>query len=152
VDRGIELAGGVPEEVGSAELIGVGVRHGLNTYLPFLPVDLAVQALWQEATLQDFDEQEVLKATSFAASLQASKRWGVVSLFGGVQTEETRLHVAYTFEDDEVSVPIAFSMTGVQKGRGILGVGLHLGPVQLHGSASIGQLTAYTVGLGLGID
>ncbi|ARA91945.1 hypothetical protein AWN76_001375 [Rhodothermaceae bacterium RA] len=149
VDQGIQAAGGNPDEVGSAELFGLGVRHGLNTYLPVLPMDLAVQVLWQRARLADAAEEEILRVDAFAASLQASKQWRFVSLYGGVQTEETKLRVQYTFEDRGATVPVDFTLTGAMKTRLVLGTALHLGPVLLNAGATFGSFTTYTGGLGL---
>lgn len=151
VNQGIEAAGGDPAEVGSAELIGVGVRHGLNTYLPILPLDVAMQVMWQRANLEDASNEEILRVNTFAASLQASKQWRFVSVYGGLQTEESRLRVQYTFEDEDISVPVDFTLTGALKTRVVLGAGLHLGPVLLNAGATFGEFTVYTGGLGVSL-
>lgn len=141
-----------PEDAfGQANLIGFGVRHGLNTYLPLLPLDVAVQVLWQQADLDDAEGFNLLRLNTFAASIQASKQFRVLTVFGGLQTEDTRFRVRYDFDDGEVVVPIDFTLQGAVRNRAVLGVGLDLGPVHLHGSASLGEITSFATGLGISI-
>ena len=138
-------------EVGSVGLFGIGVRHSIDQYIPLSPVNVAVQVAWQHLGVDNLKDDEMLGANTFAGSISVSRRFGVLALFGGVQTERSTLDVAYELDsgDQDVgTVPITFHAVGKSKARGTLGAGLHLGPVRLHGSYSIGQINVVRAGFG----
>ena len=40
-------------DYGSVEILGFGIRHNINQYVPLLPIDLAIQAVWQRVGVDD---------------------------------------------------------------------------------------------------
>lgn len=138
-------------DVGSVGLFGIGVRHSIDQYIPLSPVNVAVQVAWQHLGVDNTEANEMLGANTFAGSIAVSRRFGVLALFGGLQTERSTLDVAYELETDDENigtVPISFHAVGKSKARGTLGAGLHLGPVRLHGSYSFGQINVVRAGFG----
>lgn len=140
-------------DVGSVGLFGFAVRHSINQYLPRLPVDLAIQAAWQKVRVNDASDLTVIDARTFAVNAAVSKRIGVLTLYGGIQTERSDIGFAYNFEVDDPDVdvqviPVDFVVDGGGKTRGIFGMGLSLGPVLLNGDVSVGPTTVVSAGFG----
>lgn len=148
------------EDLGSIGFFGFGVRHDLNQYLPLIPFDLAVQAAWQRVTVSGTGEHDLVSTTAFAANVEAAKRVGPVTLFGGLQTEESRVRIRYEqladpmnssrgVSDDAAQFPIRVDMAGANRMRFTVGADLALGPVHAYGDVNVGSRTAFSVGLGV---
>ncbi|HUF08167.1 MAG TPA: DUF6588 family protein [Rhodothermales bacterium] len=141
------------EDLGDVGYFGFGLRHQLDRYLPPLPIRLAVQGVWQRARVTDPADDEVLTATTFGANIEASRRVGPLTLFGGIQTEEARLRVQYDLEtdieDEDVVFPIDLDLRAQNRMRLVLGADLEAGPVHLYGDVNLGSRTSFSVGLGL---
>lgn len=138
-------------DFGAVEMFGFGVRHSVSQYLPILPVDLAVQVAWQRLNAEDTEGSELISASTFAGSLALSRRVGVLTVYGGLQTERSTLDVTYAFDagEDVDPIPIAFDLVGAVTARGTAGFGLHLGPLRLHADYSVGRVNVFSTGLGL---
>lgn len=135
----------------TVQLFGFGVRHNLNQYLPVLPFDLSIQVAWQQFTFHEFNLYTFdLDANTFAVNVAASKRIGILTVYGGLQSERSDIDFGY----DELEVgelePTRIDFTLTQKGktRGIFGFGLKMGPVILNTDVSVGQFTVVSAGLG----
>jgi hypothetical protein len=141
------------EDFGRTSLFGFGVRHNLSRFLPLLPVQVAVQGAWQRGRVLNADGDEVMRATTFAANLEISKRFGPLTLFGGLQTEEGRIRIDYRGRDAEVEerdlFPIDLVLRADNTTRGVVGCVLTLGPVNLYGDVGVGNRTTLSGGLGL---
>ena len=134
------------------EIFGFGVRHNINQYLPQIPVDLAIQAVWQRVTADD-QTNRIVDARVFAVNLAASKQFGVLTLYAGLQTERSDIAFQYTadpsdFDINEEPVDIDFTLRNIGKSRALFGLGLKLGPVLLNGDISAGQTTVVSAGFG----
>jgi len=142
------------DTVGKIEFFGIGVQHSVSQYLPRLPFDLAVQFAWQHAKQSDPVTNQKVEFTSFATNAEISKKFGILTLYSGLQLEDTKVDVAYTFvpvgnvADVLDPVPINFTRTGINKGRGILGFTLNLGPFTTNGDVNIGKRTVISAGVG----
>lgn len=146
-------------DVGGLELFGFGLRHNLNQYLPVLPVDLAIQAVWQQLRAEDAAGGEVIDAKTFAVNVAASKRFGVLTLYAGLQTERSDISFSYVFDVDsqlddinEIGnvdpIDVNFTVSHLGKTRGIFGMGLKLGPVLTNADISVGNITVVSAGFG----
>ena len=133
------------EDVGKVELLGWGVSHSLDQYLPVAPINMAVGFYTQQFTLGD-----IVDANSWLANLQASYQLSFITLYGGLGYENSNLDINYTYEEDNSE--IAFDLQGNNKIRGTLGLTLNLGPVKLNGDYSMATQSIFTVGLGLGFN
>ena len=142
-------------DVGALELFGFGVRHNLNQYLPALPFDLSIMAAWQNIRAEDSGGAEVMEANTFAVNAAISKRIGVLTIYGGLQTERSDISFSYIFDVDDVDdslnvdpIDVNFTLSNVGKTRGIFGLGLKLGPVVWNADVSMGQITVVSAGFG----
>lgn len=138
-------------DVGSLSLFGLGLRHSVSQYAPTLPLDIAVQVAWQQVNVDDAEEADLVDVSTFAASVVASREFGLLSLYGAFQTETTDIDVQYDLEiDDEAEpVPIAFSVRGAAKVRGLVGLALTPGPLRINVDYSIGQVNVLSAGIGV---
>ena len=141
------------DEVGALEIFGFGVRHNINQYLPQIPVDLAIQAVWQRVTADDPLGAQVVDARVFAVNLAASKQFGVLTIYAGLQTERSDIRFQYTanpadFDIQEEPVDIDFTLRNIGKSRALFGLGLKLGPVLINGDINAGQTTVVSAGFG----
>jgi hypothetical protein len=146
-------------DVGALDLFGFGLRHSLNQYIPLLPVDIAIQAVWQRLRAEDSLGGEVVEASTFAVNLAASRRFGVLTLYGGVQTERSDIEFSYQFDvEEEVNdvgedvvvdpVDVNFTLSHMGKTRAIFGMSVQLGPVLTNADISVGQITVVSAGFG----
>ena len=46
-------------------IFGIGVRHSISQYLPVLPVDIAVQVVWQQVLVKDALDAELMDLRTF---------------------------------------------------------------------------------------
>ncbi len=143
---------------GSLQLLGYGIRHSISQYIPFSPVDIAVQLGWQNFSLEDSTGSKVLKASTFAANLEVSKTFAIITLYGGLQTESSTVDVSYSytppvtqFNQNPQAIPISFSLKGKNTFRTIVGFNLGLGPLLINADYSIGAINAVTAGIGISI-
>jgi len=141
-------------DVGSIEVLGFGVRHNINQYVPLLPLDIAIQAVWQRIGIDDALDNQVMSAKTFAVNIAASKRFGPLTLYAGLQTERSDIRFQYTFDpdefdlDDQEPVEVDFTLSDIGKNRALFGMGLKFGPVLLNGDISVGHITVVSAGFG----
>ncbi len=134
------------ENLGRLNLIGFGVRHSISQYFPDLPVDVAVGFYKQNFKLGD-----IIDASSFAISAQASYTHGMFTFYGGLSGESSTLDIAYTYEADEEIGEISFEMEGQNSIRLTAGVSAKLGPLVLHSDFNLARQNVIVLGLGVGL-
>ncbi|MCL5021209.1 MAG: hypothetical protein M1339_06035 [Bacteroidetes bacterium] len=144
-------------DYGSVQLFGFAVRHNISQYIPLVPVDIAVQLGWQNFSVSD-TSSKVLNASAFAANLEVSKTFAIVTLYGGLQVESSSFDVNYNFMPPATSatpnpkaVPISFTQKGKNTFRGLVGLSFGLGVLTINADYSIGSMSAVTAGVGLSI-
>ena len=142
-------------DVGSVELFGFGVRHNLNQYIPLLPLDVSIQAAWQRILVEDHLNAKVLDANTFAVNVALSKRIGVLTVYGGLQSERSDMAFSYLFDVENFEenieadpIDVNFTLSDKNRTRGIFGLGLKLGPVVWNADVSVGSLVVYSAGFG----
>ncbi len=143
---------------GSFQLLGYGLRHSISQYIPLCPVDIAVQVGWQNLSIQDSTGSKVLKASAFAANLEVSKTLGVLTIYGGLQTESSSVDVNYNYlpkptpiDPNPQSIPISFSLKGKNTFRELIGLNLGLGVISINADYNIGQINVASAGIGITI-
>jgi hypothetical protein len=82
----------------SITLFGVGVKHSISQYIPLVPLDFAVQILYNK-----FDVEDLISSSHLAFSAQASKTFGLFTAYGGLQYESSKLTFDYTIKGDPSS-------------------------------------------------
>ena len=138
---------------GKLQLFGWGLRHSISQYIPLIPIDIAVQVGFQNLSIKDTAGNNVFKLSTFAANLEVSKTLAILTIYGGLQMESSKVNINYTFTPSGASepVPISFSLNGKNKFRALIGLDLGLGPLTINGDYNIGTINAVNVGLGVTI-
>lgn len=140
-------------DIGSVGLAGFGIRHDVSQYLPASPIDIAVQAMWQSLRVADSEDGDVLNASTSSFALSAGKRLGPLSLYGGLQMNSANIDITYrhTLRADDFSenLEVAFSNKRSGQVQGVIGGGLHAGPLVLSADIGLGANTVYGVSLGV---
>ncbi len=129
---------------------GFGLRHSVSRYIPLVPVDIAVQFLYNSLTVTDLVD---LKNIGFNA--HASKSFGIFTLYGGLQYESTTFEVTYEIKGDPNSgdpglqqdKKTTVSIDGDNNFRFTLGGALTLAVVVLNLDFSLGSQSVISSGL-----
>lgn len=140
-------------DVGSIGLSGFGLRHDIGQYIPGSTLDVAVQAMWQNLRVADSSEGEVLHAATSSYTVSAGKRFGIVSLYGGLQVNSADMEVSYRYnlstDDNREEFDIAFSNDRSGQVHAVIGGGVHAGPLNLALDVGFGSNPVYGLSLGI---
>ncbi len=131
---------------------GIGIRHNISQYIPLLPVDLAVQVLYNKLTLQD-----IITASTFAVNGEVSKTLGMFTAYGGIQYETSKFDLSYTLNGDPGSPDpllrqtrnISVSINGKDNFRLIVGASLKLVVLVFNVDYNISSQSVLTGGISL---
>ncbi len=127
---------------------GFGLKHSFGQYIPALPLDVAVQFVYNSLTLTD-----ILDVTSYALNAHASKTFGVFTLYGGLQYESTSMDISYTFKDPNNLDPtnkglkLNASMDGDNSFRVTLGGALKIAVLVLNVDYNLASQSMVTSGI-----
>jgi hypothetical protein len=128
-------------------LFGAGIRHNLSQYFPTLPVDLAAGAFYTTFTTGDLAD---FRGYSFG--IHASKGFAVLTLYGGLDYEASKLKLQYTSRNAvDLGQDIEVRLDGQNTFRITAGAKLSLGVFHLFGDVNLGQVTHFSGGIGLGL-
>ena len=117
----------VDESIGRIDLLGYGGRHSISQYLPLCPVDIALAFFKQSLKVGDLVDAS---ATSFG--IQASKGFGILSVYGGFAYESASLDISYSYEGDNETTQIVFELDSANSTRMTLGLALNLTLLKIH--------------------
>ncbi len=135
-------------DVPDIDMLGFGLRHGLNQYFSELPLDLAAGAFFQT-----FKMGEIIDTKFFSINGLASKEFSILTLYGGVQYEYSNMNVNYTLSgasaDEDSEVDLSFSSDNHI--RAIAGLNLNLGVVHLRTDFNLGNVSVLSASIGFGI-
>ncbi len=138
------FAADIGEDVGQLNLLGLGIRHSIDQYLPeTFPVSLAVAYYWQTLSLENFVDNN----TSFIAA-QVSYRKGPLILYGGPGYESSSMEIEYTFESGDSTEDIVLDLDSNNSLRFTAGLALQLGPLYINTDYNIGNQNILSAGLG----
>ena len=143
------------EDMGKINVFGWGLRHSIDQYFSVLPLDLSVGYY-----NQSFKVGEYMDASANGVNLQASYSIPVLTFYGGLGYENSKVHVEYTYEGPDIQETtsisegdkVAFDLKGANSVRFTVGLTLNLGPVKLHGDYNLAKQNTFAVGLGIGIN
>ncbi len=131
---------------------GIGIRHSISQYIPLIPLDLAVQILYNKLSVTD-----LIDANSFAVNGEVSKTLGMFTAYGGIQYESSKFDLTYTLNGDPSSPDpslrqtrvINASIKGKDNFRVILGASVKLVVVVFNVDYNICSQSVLTGGLSL---
>jgi hypothetical protein len=128
-------------------MYGFGIKHEISRYFPLMPLDVAVQVLYNK-----FEISSLMNATNFAVNAHASKTFAVVTPYVGLQYESSSMDLKYDYRpglDPNAAVvrTIAVSLDGDNSFRGIIGAALELGFLVFNADVAFSSQTVLTGGL-----
>jgi Family of unknown function (DUF6588) len=132
----------------SVSLFGIGIQHEISRYFPLLPVDIAAQFLYSTFDITDF-----VNVTNVAFNVHASKTFGVLTPYVGLQLESTNVDISYDITADPNNPmltqdkKISLSIKGDNTFRATLGASLQLSVIVLNLDYNICSQSLLTGGL-----
>jgi hypothetical protein len=147
-------------DFGKVSLTGFGLRYNVDQWIPKLPVDLAVHFMTQKFKLSSTDinkqDHDFLDASATSYGLEVSKRFFILTLYGGFDIQKSSFTVSSIQLAPQPETPSGltvpgFTINGVNKSRGVVGVRVLLAIVNVHAEYSIAKQPMLAAGVGISI-
>jgi hypothetical protein len=135
------------EDLGDFEMLGIGGQHSVSQYLPGIPVDVAVGAMWQTFKIGD----GIVDASALALNVTGSRKFGAVVSFEpyvGVGLDTFNMDAKYETNNGE-EIKVEFDRQSDP--HVTLGAGINLPVIKIHGEFDIAAQTGFAGGLSFGI-
>lgn len=133
-------------DVGKVNLLGFGLRHDIDQYIPLLPVDVAVHFITQKLSYEDGNATKLLEASGTAYGVEVSKQLLLLTVYAGFQLESSSVKVGpYTFN----GTPVEFTVDGNTSSRLLVGARLSLVFLNIHADYNLGTTKAFALGVGI---
>jgi hypothetical protein len=129
---------------GSVGTWGVGVKHCITSHFKKSPLDAAIGFSTNNLTFSDSKDRDMVNASSIAVNLQVSRELSVFTIYTGVQYENTSVNVDVRYNGENTKM----SYENENKVRGIIGLNIKLGPLNLNGDYSMGKTNSVSAGFG----
>ena len=153
-------------DFGDIAVVGAGVKHGLNQWLPggkLLPVDLSVMAAFTQITLNanlDFNngtDQKVETTTdAFVLNALVGKTLPFLSAYAGVgfQTGSFELNMLGDYDlggGVVLSDPVSYTADSDAAIHALAGAQFKLAIFRIYAEATIAEYATYNIGIGIGL-
>ena len=142
-------------DIGKTDYLGYGFQWNANGLLEDLPIDLMVgffiTSLDVENT-QGLGQEKLFDSDANSYFLALSKSWPALTLYGGFAFEDSKMKVAYYYEDPDnpnLTQDVSFSVDGRQETRFTVGITLDVF-LDLNLEAGFGDMSTYSAGLMFG--
>lgn len=131
-------------------LFGLGLKHNISQYFILMPVDIAVQLLYNS-----FKVTDIMDVSNVAFNAEVSKTFGMLTAYGGIQYESTKFDLTYTIKGDPNSgdpslrnnVDIKASVDGDNKVRLTAGAAFKVAVFVINADYSLGSQSTFSGGL-----
>lgn len=141
----------IDDEIGDLSFWGIGLKHEITTWIPLLPINIALQGAYQSINVGD-----VATAQSTLLNATISKEILSFTFYGGVGIEHTTSNVDYKYtyleivddEPIEQEEKIEFDMDGENEFRFNAGLRYHFLLFDLCADYSFGKYSVLRLGLG----
>lgn len=141
-------------------LIGFGLKHDISSHIPFFPVDLSVQLLYNQLDFEyvgdEIDKYGKISSKNFAINAHASKTFlNMFIIYSGVQYETSTMKFGYYFDDTNNFYPDLgnrrqeVKINGDNHFRYTLGGAIKLAVVVLNADINVTSFTTFSTGLSL---
>jgi hypothetical protein len=136
-------------DLGETKYWGYGLQFSPNGLLPNLPIDVMAGFFTQEINVGT-----VYESTANTIFAGASKSFTLLTVYGGLATEDSSMDVAYEYihpTDSSLNTNIAFTIDGIQTTRMTLGLTLDI-LAKLNLEVGLGnKMTTFSAGLMFGL-
>jgi hypothetical protein len=137
----------INDDVGSVDLLGIGLGHSISQYIPMFPINVAIQGVYQQLKIGNY-----LKATALNVNVHASKSFVFFTLYGGVGYETFSADINYSYKPPipiaDIIKTISFSLKGKNNFRATAGFKLGFAIFDLNVDYSIGSVNVLSAGFG----
>ncbi|KQC05973.1 MAG: hypothetical protein APR54_01920 [Candidatus Cloacimonas sp. SDB] len=147
----------ITEDIGELSFWGVGLKHSISQYIPLIPIDLALQGMYQQ-----MDVGDLIKISSFAANAQISKKLLMWTIYGGLGYEKSSMNVKYdgtVYEANDAgdgnyvlqALPekIEFDIDGENEIRMTAGIRYSIAIIKIYADYTLSKYNVLNFGLGL---
>jgi Family of unknown function (DUF6588) len=132
------------------DMFGIGIAHEISQYFPLIPVDVSVQLLYNKISVTN-----IVDCKSIAFNAHASKTFGIVTPYVGLQYESTSLTATYTITANPSSGDpylrdahkVSVSVDGDDTFRATVGASFKLAVIVLNADYSVASQPVATAGL-----
>jgi hypothetical protein len=135
-------------DFGKTKVLGYGLQWNANGVVPTLPVEVMIGFFRQSV-----DIGTLIATDANSMFVAASKKWSLLTLYGGYAIEDSKMTIAYTYDknDNDASndTSMAFTVDDTQNSRLTIGATLNV-LAKLNFEMGHGDLTTYTAGLMFG--
>jgi hypothetical protein len=136
-------------EDAEANLFGIGLKHSISQYIPLVPIDIAVQFMYNKFSITSPDLD--ISTSNIAFNAHASKSLGPLILYGGLQYESSSMDIEYLYSGDvAISNPderITLNLDGDNNFRLTLGAAIKLAVLVINADYNIGSQSAFVAGI-----
>jgi hypothetical protein len=143
--------------VGKINFVGFGLRYNIDQWIPSSPVDIAVHFMIQKFNFKDSSDNNLISASASAYGVEVSKRFFILTLYGGFQLEKAKFTVGpYNAKiiSGNTIIPVrvdAFDVVSPNASRFTVGVRLLLLIVNVHAEYSFAKTPMFAAGVGISI-
>lgn len=130
-------------DFGKVDLLGLGIRHSISQYFPSLPIALTGGVFYQKLSVGS----DLLDMRSLHVGLQASKKFSLLTVYGGVGIESSNAKIDYQSKDDP-GTKVSINVDGDNGFQMTAGASVKLAIISLYSDLSIGARRVLALGLG----
>lgn len=124
-------------------LTGYGVRHSISQYFDHCPVDITASIF-----MQKFNVGDIVQADALYYGLQASRRFGIVTLYGGLGAGSSNTTIEYELDSETNPQSISFDLDSGAALRINAGLQFKFGPLFIHADYNLGPQNVLALGCG----
>jgi hypothetical protein len=138
-------------DLGKINMLGFGLRHDIDQYIPLLPLDVAVHFMTQSISYEDNQGTKLFEASGTAFGVEVSKSLILLTVYAGFQLESSSMTIGpytATVAGQPVTVD-AFDVDGANSSRVLIGARMSLLILNLHADYNIGTTNAFALGVGI---
>jgi hypothetical protein len=141
-------------------LFGFGIKHEISSHIPLIPVNVAVQILYNQLNFEHNDtapdKYGKITSKNFAINVHASKTLiDLFTIYSGLQYESSSMDFTYYFDDPSNFYPAlgnqrqSVKIDGENHFRYTLGAAMKLGFFVINTDMNVASFTTFSLGLSL---
>ncbi len=129
----------------STTLWAIGARHNLNQWFGTLPLDLSAAVYYSSLSTG-----ELMKFNGLMVGAQASKEFGILTVYGGLGYQSSTLTLKYESTVPSAPGNVEIKLDGKNNFAFTAGAGLSFGIFKIFADINVGSVTNLSGGIGFG--
>lgn len=129
----------------STTLWAIGARHNLNQWFGTLPLDLSAAVYYSSLSTG-----ELMKFNGLMVGAQASKEFGILTVYGGLGYQSSTLTLKYESTVPSAPGNVEITLDGKNNFAFTAGAGLSFGIFKIFADINVGSVTNLSGGIGFG--